>query len=255
MKRAFLILFFAAFAAFTGFAAEPVLVGHWKLDEKDGDVVADSSASKNNAKAMNAPARVPGKVGGAFSFDGKNQYVEIPNSKELEKLQLGSYAIAAWFKAENVPLGTTDEANDAQYGIVLRTGWHEGVTYTKDKKFLFTHWIMGEKDPVWTGIGAWDTDYEPGEWHHLVGVVDKDARVAKIYVDGELKGTTEPWDAKAVAKDYAQITWKIGIGNPGSDKYAWPAKGAIDDVRLYASALSDEQVKAIYDAGAAGKEK
>ncbi len=253
MKFACLILLLAA--SVFSFAAEPVLVGHWKLDDKDGDVVVDSSPSKNNAKAMNGPGRVDGKVGGAFSFDGKNQYVEIPNSKELEKIQLGSYAIAAWFKAENAPPGTADDANDAQYGIVLRTGWHEGLSYTKDKKFLFTHWIMGGADPVWTGTGAWDMDYEPGEWHHIVGVVDKDARVAKIYVDGELKGTTEAWDSKTPAKDFEQITWKIGVGNPGSEKYAWNAKGAIDDVRMYASALSDEQVKALYDATAAGKEK
>jgi hypothetical protein len=240
-------LFLLVFAMSVSFAAEPVLVGHWKLDDKDGDTVVDSSTSKNNAKAMNTPGRVEGKLGGALSFDGKKQHVEIPNSKELEKLQMGSYAIAAWFKAENAPPGTTDDANDAQYGIVLRTGWHEGLTYTKDKKFMFTHWLKGDADPVWTGIGTWDTEYAPGEWHHIVGVVDKDAHVAKIYVDGELKGTSQEWDAKAAPRDYEQMTWKIGVGNPDADKYGWPAKGAIDDVRLYASTLSDEQVKALYE--------
>lgn len=252
MKFALLVLLFAvSFAS----AAEPVLVGHWKLDEKDGEDVADSSSAKNTAKAMNAPGRVEGKIGGAFSFDGKKQHIEIPNSKELEKIQMESYAIAAWFKAENAPPGTTDDANDAQYGIVLRTGWHEGLTYTKEKKFMFTHWLKGDADPVWTGIGTWETEYEPGTWHHVVGVVDKDARVTKIYIDGELKGTSQEWDAKATARDYEQTTWKIGVGSPTADKYGWPAKGAIDDVRLYASKLSDEQVKALYDATAAGKEK
>lgn len=244
MKIACLILVLVSAA---GFAAEPVLVGHWKLDEKEGDTVVDSSSSKNNAKAMGAPARVDGKAGGALSFDGKKQHIEIPNSKELEKIQMGSYAIMAWFKSENVPPGATDEANDSQYGIVLRTGWHEGLTYTKEKKFMFTHWLKGDAGPAWAGIGTWDTEYEPAEWRHVVGVVDKEARVAKIYVDGELKGTTEAWDEKAVANDYEQITWKIGSGRPGAETYAWGAKAAIDDVRIYASALTDEQVKAIFD--------
>ena len=243
MKHALLFLLLAV--SFVS-AAEPVLVGQWKLDDKDGDVAADSAPAKNNAKAMNAPARVAGKVGGAFSFDGKKQYVEIPNSKDLEKIQMGSYTVAAWFKAENVPPGS-DDANDAQYGIVIRTGWHEGLAYGNDKKFMFTHWLKGDPDPVWTGIGTGDSDYEPGQWHHVVGVVDKDAHVAKIYVDGELKGTTQEWDAAAVARDYEQITWKIGVGAPGSEKYAWNAKGAINDVRMYSSALTDAQVKALYD--------
>lgn len=252
MKLAFVAVLLGISLAF---AAEPTLVGHWKLDEKEGDKVADSSPSKNDAKAMHEPARVEGKAGGAFSFDGKKQYVEIPNSKDLEKIQMGSYTLSAWFKAENAPPGTTDEANDSQYGIVLRTGWHEGLTYTKEKKFVFTHWLLGNDGmPAWTGIGSWDTEYEPGQWHHVVGVVDTTARVAKIFVDGELKGTTDAWDEKAKAKDYeAAITWKIGIGNPGSPSYAWPAKGAIDDVRIYSNALTDEQVKALFDA--AGKEK
>ena len=238
--------------SFIAAAAEPVLVGHWKLDEKDGDVAADSAPGKNNGKAMDSPGRVAGN-GGAFSFDGKKQYVEIPNSKDLEKIQMDSYSMAAWFKPENVPPGTTDEANDSQYGIVLRTGWHEGLTYTKDKKFLFTHWLAGEANPTWTGVGSWDTEYEPAQWHHVVGVVDNEAHVAKIYVDGELKGTTEAWDAKAKAKDFEQITWKIGVGNPGSAQYAWNAKGAIRDVRLYTGALNDAQVKTLYDAGAKDK--
>ena len=99
-----LLVCIASFAA----AAEPVLVGHWRLDEKDGDVVADSSASKNNAKALNAPGRTAGKVGGAFTFDGKKQFVEIPNCKELEKVNAGSYTIAAWFKADDAPPGSDD---------------------------------------------------------------------------------------------------------------------------------------------------
>ena len=228
-------------------AAEPVLVGHWKLDEKDGDVAADSSPSKADAKAMNGPARADGKVAGAFKFDNaKKQYVEIPSHKDLDKLQSGSYTVAAWFKAENAPPGTED-ANDAQYAIVCKIGWHEGISYDSNKKFIFTHWLKGDTDPVWKGIGTWDTEYEPGEWHYVAGVVDTDAHVAKIYVDGELKGTTEEWDAKAVAKDFETLPWKIGSASPAAEKWAWNAKATIDDVRLYNGAMNDDQMKKLFE--------
>lgn len=253
MKNIFALLLFATTAIF---AAEPAPVGHWKLDDKTGDTVIDSSSSKNNAKAMHEPARVEGKLGGAFSFDGKKSYVEIPNAKEIDKLQMGSYTVGAWFKAESVPPGATDEANDSNYGIVCRTGFHEGLTYSKDKKFIFTHWVMDGDKPVWTGTGAWETEYEPGTWHHVVGVVDKAGRVAKIYVDGELKGTTDQWDEKAApGRDYGTDTWKIGVGRPAAETYAWHAKAAIDDVRLYNLALTDDQVKTLYDATSSGKDK
>ena len=78
--------------------------------------------------------------------------------------------------------------------------------------------------------------------------------MAKIFVDGELKGTTQEWDEKAKAKDFEQITWKIGVASPTAEKWAWPAKASIDDVRLYNGALSDEAVKKLYDTTAAGKE-
>ena len=228
-------------------AAEPVLVGHWKLDEKDGDVAADSSPAKKDAKAMNGPGRAAGKVDGAFTFDNaKKQYVEIPSSPELDKLQGGSYTVCAWFKAENAPPGTED-ANDAQYAIVCKIGWHEGISYDSNKKFIFTHWLKGDTDPQWKGIGTWDTEYEPGEWHYVAGVVDKDAHVAKIYVDGELKGTTEEWDAKAEAKDFESLTWKIGSASPAADKWAWNAKASIDDVRMYTGAMNDDQMKKLYE--------
>lgn len=247
--KSFLVIPFLVLGALV-FAGEPVLVGHWKLDEKEGDVAVDSSPSKNNGKIANNPARVAGKVGGAMAFDGKNQYVEIPNSPELENVQEGSFTLAAWVKAADTPPGK-ESANDAQYTIIAKTGWHLGLTYTNDKKFIFSYWLKGDTDPAWVGTGAWDMDYEPGEWHHLVSVVDREARTATVYLDGDLKQATEAWDANATPREYDKTTWKIGAAAPGAENWAWYAKAAIGDVRIYNGALSAEKVKALFD----GKEK
>ena len=90
---------------------------------------------------------------------------------------------------------------------------------------------------------------------HVVGVVDQKERLVKIFVNGVLKRTSDPWNDGAKSRDYEQQTWKIGVAAPGSDKYAWFAKGAIDDVRIYKEALTEDQIKALYNAGASGKEK
>src|SRR6186713_455051 len=89
-------------------SAEPPLAGHWKLDDKEGDAVSDSSGGKNDGKAVSQPGRTMGKIGGAFTFNGKDSYVEIPNSKDLEKINAGPYSVAAWFEPEIAPPGTED---------------------------------------------------------------------------------------------------------------------------------------------------
>jgi hypothetical protein len=234
-------------------SAEPRLVGHWKLDDTTGDTVVDSSASKSHGKAVAQPGRTQGKIGGAFTFNGKDSYVEIANSTAVDKVQGGSYSIAAWFKPDIAPPGTEDTANDSEFGIVTKTGWHEGLSYNRNKEFIMTHWLAGDVDPVWNGIGTWGDPNEPGKWYHLVGVVDQQERVVKLYVDGVLKATSDPWSDGAKSRDYEQQTWKIGVAGPGNDQYAWFAKGAIDDVRMYQDALTDDQVASLFRSGTSGK--
>jgi hypothetical protein len=256
MKILFHILVFVAvLVPCVGWAAEPPLAGHWKLDDAEGEAVLDSSEAKNHAKAVARPGRTAGKNGGAFTFNGKDSFVEIPNSKDLDKIQHGNYAIAAWFKPEIAPPGTDATANDAEFGIVIKTGWHEGLSYNRSKQFIMTHWLTAGVEPVWNGIGTWEEEFAPGQWYHVVGVVDQKERVVKVFVNGELKGTTEPWTDGAKARDYEQQTWKIGAAGPGNDQYAWFARGAIDDVRIYKEVLTDEQIKALYNMGATGKDK
>lgn len=223
------------------------LVGHWKFDDEKGSAtVADASGRGANGKIMGSAVLAEGKLGGALKVDGKG-YVEIPNSEDLDKLQEGSFTISAWFKPENVPPGT-ESANDAQYTLVAKTGWHLGLTYTNEKKFVMTHWLAGEKpeEPVWTGTGAWNDEYEPGRWYHVVGTVDRAAGLVAIYVNGESMNTQD-FKANAAPKKYEKETWKIGMASPGAAQWAWPAKGSIDDVRLYNRALSAAEVKSLYD--------
>jgi hypothetical protein len=226
--------------------AEPELVGHWKLDDRDGGTALDSSTAKQHGKVMGQPGRAAGKHGGAFLFNGKDTYVEIPPTTVLDKVQEGSYSIAAWFKPEIVPPGTVETANDHEFGIVIKTGWHEGLSYNRNKQFVMAHWLAGGADSVWHGIGTWDAEYEPGSWYHLVGVVDQSERVVKIFVNGDLKQTSDPWPSGTRSRGYEQETWKFGVGGPGNEQYAWFAKGAMDDVRIYKGALSESQVMVLY---------
>ena len=223
------------------------LVGHWKLDEEKGAVSAVDSAGKANGKVVGGAVFAEGKLGGALKLDGKGGHVELPNTEELDKLQEGSFSLAAWFKPENVPPGA-DSDNDASYAIIAKTGWHLGLYYTNEKKFTITHWLAGEKpeEPVWTGIGAWDEEYEPGHWYHVVGTVDRAGGKVTFYLNGELVKSLD-FTPNAAPKKYDKETWKIGIGRPAAENWGWPAKGLIDDVRIYGRAISAADVKTLYE--------
>ncbi|HLY11438.1 MAG TPA: sigma-70 family RNA polymerase sigma factor [Planctomycetota bacterium] len=229
------------------FPASSDLVGHWKLDdEKDSTAAADASGGGATGKLVGGATFAAGKIGGALHCDGKGGHVEIPSTEPLDRVQEGNYSVAAWFKPEGVPEGK-DADNNASYGILIKAGWHTGLAYSGDKKFTMTHWVATDKplEPTWVGAGAWDQDYEPGEWYHLVGVVDRAAGSVKLYLNGEEKGSAE-FAANAPTRKYEKMTWKIGIANPGAESYAWPAKGLVDDARIYAKALSAAEVKALY---------
>ena len=223
------------------------LLGHWKLDEEKGSVTAADSVGKANGKVVGGAVFADGKIGGGLKLDGKGGHVELPNTDELDKLQEGSFSLAAWFKPENAPPGA-DSDNDASYAIIAKTGWHLGLYYTSEKKFTMAHWLAGEKpdEPVWTGIGAWDEDYEPGRWYHVVGTVDRAGGKVAFYLNGEHIKTLE-FTPNAAPKKYDKETWKIGIGRPGAQNWSWPAKGSIDDVRIYGRALSAADVKTLFE--------
>lgn len=93
-----------------------------------------------------------------------------------------------------------------------------------------------------------------GDYYHLIAVQDKDSGTFKIYLDGELAGTTEDFingDMKAVTAAYR---W-IGIGaDPGNVKIDGTTTyvpesgfpGQVVVARMYDTPLSEEEVMLLF---------
>jgi hypothetical protein len=219
-------------------AQDAALVLHLKFDDQKID---------DGAKAVGKVEFGEGKHGGALKLDGTGGHVEIANSDALDKLQNDSYTVAAWFRPEIVPPGT-ESANDARFGIVIKAGWHTGLSYNNEKQFVMEHWLApaaGGEEPVWAGAGTWEESSDAAKWYHVVGVVDRKAGATKLYLNGELKNSAD-WEAGKASRDAGKQPWRVGIGSPGAEKWSWPAKGLVDDVRLYKKALTDAEVAALF---------
>ena len=221
------------------------LVGHWKLDGN----AEDSSGLGFHGKIQGTKT-VPGKIGMALWFDGENDVVTLPNSPELDRIQEESYTAMAWFRPEDLPPGIQEEDNKSWYAILIKAGMHIGLSFHKSGHVEMAHWTQeGTKGVVFSRIPL-----SIGAWHHLAGVVDRERGQTHVYIDGAPAGTAS-WPAGAASRSFGKVPWRIGHANPGAKEWAWPARGAIDDVRLYERALEAGEIRKIYEAGAAGLER
>jgi RNA polymerase sigma-70 factor (ECF subfamily) len=219
------------------------LIGHWKLDEASGAIAADSSGQGHNGLLASGSWTRDAAIGGALSLNGENDYVDISGGRNLDVLQEGDYTISAWFKPVGIPAPVDQAGKAIVYGIVFKTGYHEGLCYDHKGRFAMRHWLDGDHLRCATVASR---SFEPGIFHHVAGVVDRDAGSIMLYVDGRLEGLAlQEWTQDTWVKDYGTESWKIGIGRPTVHTNRDAARGMIDDVRMYNRALLADEIAAL----------
>ena len=87
-------------------AADPSLVGWWKLDETSGLIATDISGSGNDGTLMNMGGEewTTGVINGALDMDGTDDYVDLGNNPRRFTL-LGVLAFAPNFFHQSVKQG------------------------------------------------------------------------------------------------------------------------------------------------------
>ena len=205
---------------------EPGLVAHFPLDEGQGTTVRDVSAGGLEAELHGATWVKHGK-GTILSFDGEDDYVRCAPAPALD--QRGPMSVGAWVWPEEVP--TTE------VGIAGKQFSSYLLTYYTDRK---AWWYIG------AGANHATAQVLPGTWSHLLGTFD--GKKLRLYVNGELAdekdsqfGATPPGGSFFIG---------CVIGDPTADDPAYTKsgyfKGYIAEVRVYARALSAEEIRAQY---------
>jgi hypothetical protein len=218
-----LSLVFMAAIATTGMCAE--LVAAWSFDNDTVESIADVSGNGFDGVGMDLTI-VDGKFGNAMEFDGVNSQVEIPHDEALNIQD--AITMEAWIKpSAEVGLG----------GIVQK--W--GDTTNRRQYLLCTvndkirTYISGSGD-TWPSVEC-TSSIPLNEWTHVAGVYDSSN--IKIYINGGFEGETAN-DEGLFASDIP--VWIGGYGpneDFGSNRH-FP--GAIDEVRLWAGALTEAEI-------------
>jgi len=205
------------------------LVSWWKFDETSGTTAYDS-AGTNNGTVYGA-AWTTGKIGGALSFDGVNDYVRVGDKDSLE---LQTLTLSFWGRLNN-PSGTM------QGGI--GKGWIFGDPTMFSYRLEFSQGNAGAtiSNTSDTAFGCvapiGDTNWHM--WSMTIG-----SSKVSFYKDGILQADS----AYTGTIDYTKRYNNFVIGARDGGAY-YSFNGKIDDVRFYNRALSAEEVQQLYQSG------
>jgi len=224
------------------------LVGHWPLDgahyndDPTSYRVDDISGYGNHGTNSGATLTngVKGESNGAMDFNGDTNYIDVDMA-----LNDSEGSISMWIR----PTHDADSRPDEE--VVYSDGATGGANSHSMRArnccgnpYDIIYYVYpSDCDSYTCALGVeWENpDWTAGQWHHIVTVWKSSPNESyiKFYSDNILRG-------QDVVAGYEQInhpnTFRIGTatGSAGHD-------GSISDVRIYNRALSENEIKRLYE--------
>lgn len=180
-----------------------------------------------------------GRQNNAAFFDGTNSYMQISNSASTDLRN--SFTVSAWIKPDYYP------------NVVTGVVWHGNADMGKDPYVLYfkpngsgSTNLAVRKDVdmgnTFNEIIAPSDIWFAKIWTHLVGTYDHNTSIMKMYINGELVQQSQPFTTNIINYPTASFWTVIG----GFDTNGGKFKGAIDDVYIFNRAITDTEVKTLF---------
>ena len=219
------------------------MVSYWKLDEGSGTAAFDYVGT--NDGIIYGATWTDGICGNALNFDGTGDYIRISDSPDWD-FGDKDFSVELWVKisslTETQPFWSLAWVSYDTPGMLLRylpadhyTG-HQGLALYNDDRvgpppslFVFSE----------GSVSGWNVD----TWHHITFVKSGNNRM--LFKDGVQVATYESDDV--IPDNYPDMfigrwSWDWGTSNQYLD-------GAADEVKIYNSALTADEIKEHYEAG------
>jgi prepilin-type N-terminal cleavage/methylation domain-containing protein len=210
------------------------LTGAWSFDNGVGTIAYDVSGYGNNGTLTNGPLHatdtpyyVVGSETGKYSlsFDGVDDYVNIPSSFQPLQTINDNETFDAWVKLDSYPVSSRMGIMGQTYRNAMHIDVSGIVQYGIRDPGINMNQVNGGVVPL-------------GEWTLLTATYD--GTTLKIYRNGDLMASTP----RTIATLRAMAAFRVGLGIiSGTDEYF---DGLIDDVRVYSVALTASEIQRHY---------
>jgi hypothetical protein len=209
-------------------------VAHWKLDEGYGTSAGDYSGNSNTLTLSSATSAWTnsGKFNKAWNGDGA-LYLSRADDSDFDVSATDDYAISLWYKSDsaNNPGATEylfNKANATTAGYAI---------YANTSGYL----CFGIDDDTTWGpdiASCTTTDVYDGNWHHITAVRNVTADTTAIYIDGRLGDSDSDTTSATLANSLS-----LYVGDRDGTNNGDEFNGDLDEIKVYGSALTADQVK------------
>jgi PKD repeat protein len=210
------------------------LVAHWTLDEASGYTVQDEVGSYDG-RLVGGPTWQPdgGRIGGALAFDGVDDRVDVGSFE----VRGDGLTVALWLRPDGFA------SREARL-VSKATGVQEQDHYWMVSLYGAALRFRLKTDGLTSTLLADDDVLLAGKWLHVACTYDKNEM--RIYGNGTLLVSA----AKSGEVDVS-ATAAVALGNQPVGAGDRAFDGQLDDVRIYHRALSETEIAALANPGAA----
>ena len=227
------------------------LVMHLEFEDAKGKQAADTSPQgRNNSGKLGKGAKFRD---GIVDLDGKNDLIEVKDSRDLNTGTHAQRTISVWFKADDKNISDRKQIIYEEGGVNKDDA---GLNiYLENGRVYFGGW--NQEDGNWSGTYLSSDDITSNTWHHVALVLDAQEGVNSIqdnafaaYLDGVKIGSGAGIELGSHRDD-------IGIGGlnettkfhdgEASRNSRHSLGGSLDDVRVYNRALSPAEIAYLFN--------
>ena len=206
----------------------------------------DASGNGNNPIFNNATLTNDrfGNPNSAYSFNGTDNYIRIPNSSSLNSSN--QISICAWVKVAGFYQGTCHGNNIVMKGNMdFQTGNYmirfDDSYFTNSQNCSISNPDVNHE--TFFGINSSSSSNAPfvqtNQWYSVVYTCD--GTTAKIYVNCQLAGSGPANGISFTNSD------DLFLGALNNSQYPYWFNGVMDEVRIYNRAINEDEIKAYGD--------
>ncbi|MFC1728690.1 LamG-like jellyroll fold domain-containing protein, partial [Nanoarchaeota archaeon] len=192
----------------------------------------DYSTYSNNGTVNGATWVSDGHYGGAYEFDGNDDYI-FSSGSDFDISGTSTLTHSVWIKTNKTHPTHYIAITMTTEGGCTATAHEKGLEIDNNGKAGFYVWDGATKHSTST------TSVNDSKWHHVVGMYNGTHTL--IYVDGNEEGST------AASSTYDFINPVLCLSADTGDNLHHPFNGTIDQVQIFNRSLSPEQILALYN--------